>query len=194
MTEQTKDRIAQATKDLVGTVPFADINVTSIMKKAGLRRQTFYDYYRDKFDVLGHIYRTEIDAAAAFCGHYQYWPQTLHTMLDYFAANRRFYRIVIAIDEQNAPEDVIRAHLSDMIKAILGDLGRTRHVAIDPGYCRFLQSMLSTAFVVELKNWLTAPTPVPVATLETYIGTFLDGSFTGFLSQTASPVVQRAEA
>lgn len=191
MTEETKERIAQATKALVGTVPFADINVTSIMKRAGLRRQTFYDYYRDKFDVLGHIYRTEIDAAAAFCGHYQYWPQTLHTMLAYFAANARFYRIVIAIDEQNAPEDVIRGHLSDMIQAILTDLSRTHHLTIDPDYRRFLQDMLSTAFVDELRRWLTAPAPVPVATLETHLATFLDGSFAGLLNQAAGPVVRR---
>ena len=105
---ETKTKIIDATKRLVVSQPFSGINVTTIMQAAGLRRQTFYDYFRDKYDVLGTIYSTEVAAAAHYCGHYQYWPQTVASIVAYFCTNRAFYQRVLRIDEQYAPEQVIQ--------------------------------------------------------------------------------------
>ncbi|WP_125706580.1 TetR/AcrR family transcriptional regulator C-terminal domain-containing protein [Lacticaseibacillus daqingensis] len=188
MATKTQQRITEATKQLVVGTPFSEINVTSIMKTAGLRRQTFYDYYRDKYDVLGDIYQHEIDAAVQYCGNYRYWPRTLHTMLAYFATNAAFYRVALAIDEQNAPEDVILGHLQHMIGQILHDMGAAETVTVDEVYIAFLQGMLSHAFVAALKAWLNDLKRPPVTTLEAQLSTFLTDGFNGFLARAKHPI------
>jgi probable dihydroxyacetone kinase regulator len=152
---QTKLDIARATKELVTTRAFDDITVSTIVKAAGLRRrQTFYDYFRDKYDVLEWIYRVEITEVAPNCTSYRNWPSTLRRMMEYFEANRRFYRKALEIDERNAPEEVLAAHIAEMIGVIFTDLGDTAHLPINTEYCVFLQRMLSSALLAELKAYL----------------------------------------
>ncbi|WP_179396053.1 TetR/AcrR family transcriptional regulator C-terminal domain-containing protein [Lacticaseibacillus absianus] len=188
MATKTQQRIIDATKQLVVSEAFSEINVTSIMKAAGLRRQTFYDYYRDKYDVLGDIYQHEIDAAVQYCGNYRYWTRTLHTMLAYFAANAAFYAVVLRIDEQNAPEDVIVSHLHRMIGQILRDMGAAEMIVVDPAYVDFLQGLLSHAFVAALKQWLAATPRPAVATLEAQLNTFVADGFAGTLARAKHPI------
>ncbi|MCI1985116.1 MAG: TetR/AcrR family transcriptional regulator C-terminal domain-containing protein [Lactobacillus sp.] len=177
----TKTKIADATKRLVISQPFTAINVTTIMREAGLRRQTFYDYFRDKYDVLGAIYASEVAAAAHYCGHYRYWPQTVASIVAYFAANRAFYQRVLQIDEQNAPEQVIRQHLQTMVADIFTTMGQAETVVIDTAYCGFVKTLLGDALLAGLKSWLLAPTPVSAAQETTYLQAYFQDEINGFL-------------
>lgn len=177
----TKTKIKDATKRLVISQPFSSINVTTIMQAAGLRRQTFYDYFRDKYDVLGTIYSTEVAAAAHYCGHYQYWPQTVASIVAYFGTNRAFYQRVLRIDEQNAPEQVIQKHLQTMVQDIFKTMGEAEHVVIDTTYCDFLKTLLGSALLAGLKDWLLAPDPVSVAQETQYLQAYFQDGINGFL-------------
>lgn len=151
-----KLRIAAATKELVASYDFDAITVSTITQAAGLkRRQTFYDYFRDKYDVLEWIYRTEVTEVAPNCTSYVNWPSTLRRMLTYFFENRRFYATVLQIDERNAPEEIIEQHIAQMIGTIFSDLAATEHLNADDEYCAFLQRMLSTALLQEITAFLT---------------------------------------
>ncbi|MCI1914426.1 MAG: TetR/AcrR family transcriptional regulator C-terminal domain-containing protein [Bifidobacteriaceae bacterium] len=177
---QAKLKIATATKDLVVTHDFGSITVADIVTTAGLRRrQTFYDYFRDKYDVLEWIYRTEITEVAPNCTTYRNWPSTLRRMLHYFDENQPFYRKVLELDERNAPEEVIARHISEMIGIIFSDLGETEHLLINDSYCTFLQRMLSSALLDELKAHLTSDkhetTDEEIADLRRYIEDGING-------------------
>jgi probable dihydroxyacetone kinase regulator len=181
---QTKRDIARATKYLVTTQDFSAITVSDIVEAAGLRRrQTFYDYFRDKYDVLEWIYRVEVTEVAPNCTSYRNWPSTLRRMMEYFSANRRFYRKALEIDERNAPEDVIEAHISEMIGVIFTDLGEREHLPITTAYCVFLQRMLSSALLRELKTYLdqdpaeesTVPLDAEIENLRRYIEDGING-------------------
>ncbi|GAY72250.1 dihydroxyacetone kinase transcriptional activator DhaS [Lentilactobacillus kosonis] len=150
----TKQRIANATKQLVLTKPFNQISVTNIMQTAHLRRQTFYDFFHDKYDVLQWVYQTEVQEAVSKCTEFKTWPETVVKMLTYFNDNREFYQRVIQIDEQNAPEQIIQAHIEDMINEILADMANQKHIAVNTDYCQFVQEMLSASLVVRLKSFL----------------------------------------
>lgn len=178
---ETKTKIKAATKHLVVTQAFSSINVTAIMHQAGLRRQTFYDYYRDKYDVLGDIYASEVAKAAHYCGHYQYWPQTVASIVAYFGANRAFYQRVIQIDEQNAPETVIQAHLQQMVADIFTTMGEAEQVVIDTSYCQFVKELLGAALLSGIKAWLVAEAPVSVAQETKYLQAYFQDGINGFL-------------
>lgn len=181
MPMDTKTKIKDATKRLVVAQPFSSINVTTIMQQAGLRRQTFYDYYRDKYDVLGDIYSSEVAAAAHYCGHYQYWPQTVASIVAYFGTNRAFYQRVIQIDEQNAPETVIQAHLRQMVADIFKTMGEAEQVLIDTSYCKFLKDLLGAALLSGIKEWFLADDPVPVQQETEYLQAYFQDGINGFL-------------
>ena len=56
----TKKKIAKAFKQLLKTEQFDKISVRKIMEVADIRRQTFYDHFLDKYDLLSWIFVTEL--------------------------------------------------------------------------------------------------------------------------------------
>ncbi|WP_288529589.1 dihydroxyacetone kinase transcriptional activator DhaS [uncultured Secundilactobacillus sp.] len=176
---KTQKKIATATKELVVSVPFDAVSVTAIMKQAQLRRQTFYDFYRDKYDVLAWIYQTEVGAAATKCETFRYWTQTVDQLLHYFQDNQTFYQRIFALDTQNAPETIIKAHFKTMIKQILADLAQTKHFSVDNRYSQFLQTALSTALYATINDWLTDQDRLPLTEERQFICNYLQDGIDG---------------
>lgn len=175
----TKQKIAEATKLLVIHQPFDTISVTAIMKQAHLRRQTFYNFFRDKYDVLAWIYEAEAGAAATKCETFRYWTQTVDQMLTYLAANRTFYQRILKIDTQNAPDAVIKAHFHKMIERIIQDLAASNQLTIDASYQRFLQQVLTGALFETVTAWLTADDPLPLSDETAFICRYLTDGIAG---------------
>ncbi|MBP1040175.1 TetR/AcrR family transcriptional regulator C-terminal domain-containing protein [Vagococcus sp. BWB3-3] len=57
---ETKLLIVKATEELLEKQPIEKISVSTIMKKCGMSRQTFYNHFYDKFDLIIflHLYKT----------------------------------------------------------------------------------------------------------------------------------------
>lgn len=176
----TQKKIATATKALMQKQAFAQLSVTHIMAEAHLRRQSFYDYFEDKYDVLAWIYNDEIQAIVQDNLDYEHWHQVLAHMLGYFEQNRHFYRQVFAIHDQNAPEAVIVKHVQTLIGRIFDDVGNANGPTDD--YEVFLQRMLSLALVAELKRWLLEPQPQSVAHEQQQLARFLEANAQGFFA------------
>lgn len=54
MSEDLKSRIALVFRAEVAETGFNHVSVVHLMKKSGIRRQTFYDNFQDKYDLLGY--------------------------------------------------------------------------------------------------------------------------------------------
>lgn len=180
----TKEKIMAATKQLVVSQPFDKITVTTIMAVTGMRRQSFYDHFRDKYDVLADIYSTEVKDAVKYCGNYQFWPQTLLAILTYFDNNRTFYQNVLKLDVQNAPEEVILNHLKTMVGQIFTSLGKVEKISIDTIYCEFLQKTLGGTLFLSLKDWLYHQGDVDLQQEYLYLKAYLEDGINGFLLRT----------
>lgn len=50
--DETKYIFAKAIKDLIKVVPLDKIAVTDIVTRSGMTRQTFYRYFKDKYDLV----------------------------------------------------------------------------------------------------------------------------------------------
>lgn len=176
----TKTAIASATKQLVETRNFNSITVTTIMKTAGLRRQTFYDFFRDKYDVLEWIYQSEIGGKSNRIT-FASWSRTLTDMVTYFANNRAFYRAVLTIDGQNAPAGVIRTHILTVVCAALKSLSREEQVTLGGDYCCFMQELLADALMSELCRWMCDRDARSVADECDFLQTFIEDQVNGML-------------
>ncbi|WDF82878.1 TetR/AcrR family transcriptional regulator C-terminal domain-containing protein [Lacticaseibacillus pabuli] len=176
----TKTQIATATKQLTEHRDFATITVTTIMKTAGLRRQTFYDYFKDKYDVLEWIYSSEIGDQANRI-NFASWGRTLSEMVAYFANNRRFYQAVLAIDGQNAPKEVIRTHFMTVVCAALKSLSREEKVTLGGDYCLFMRELLADGLMNELCRWVCARDARAIADESEFLQTYIEDQVNGML-------------
>lgn len=56
----TKRKIALSVKNLVLETSINKTNVTSVMQSIHMRRQTFYDFFLDKYDAIEWIFNDEL--------------------------------------------------------------------------------------------------------------------------------------
>lgn len=55
----SSEKIKVTLKEMMKTLPLAEINVTELCRRCGLHRQTFYYHYQDIYDLLDTIFLTE---------------------------------------------------------------------------------------------------------------------------------------
>ena len=60
----TKRALAVALKELVERRPFSKISIGDICEQSAISRKSFYNHYKDKYDLVNWIYYTEFIAAA----------------------------------------------------------------------------------------------------------------------------------
>jgi len=61
VTDQTKYIFAQSIKDLMSYQSLDKITVTDIVKHSGMTRQTFYRYFKDKYDLVNWYFEKLAD-------------------------------------------------------------------------------------------------------------------------------------
>lgn len=181
MSDPIQERIANATKTLMQTHPFSQVTVTSIMQSAELRRQTFYDYFTDKYAVLEWIYQEEISAVIQ--GHLQYhnWASTLKQVLTYFDDNREFYRVAFPTQEQNALRQAVTAHVERLVEVVLDDFPELQAIDLPAMDRRFLVITLAAGLVMALSFWFVAPNPRSVEEEQRLIQTYVEDLINGML-------------
>lgn len=97
----TKKKIAKAFKQLLKTEQFDKISVRKIMEVADIRRQTFYDHFLDKYDLLSWIFVTELQEQIIDNFTYSSGKNILKELCIFFDDNKDFYRQLFLIVGQN---------------------------------------------------------------------------------------------
>lgn len=86
--ELVEDRMKIVLKEQMLVKPINKISVKEITDRSGISRHTFYNHFRDIYDLLGYLYRTEvIDDLNRFC-HTATWKQAVLLVLNYTFENR----------------------------------------------------------------------------------------------------------
>lgn len=176
----TQHAIAMATKKLVEERGFAAVTVTTIMAAAQLRRQTFYDHFKDKYDVVAWIYENDAQSVIAAAPNNN-WTAVLKALVQYFDSNRRFYRAVLLVEGQNAPEQVVRDCFKKIICNGLTALSREERVTISGQYCQFMRELLADSVMAELKRWLTVLKPRTAQQENEFLRQFIEDQINGLL-------------
>ncbi len=92
----TKQAIVKGTKELVEQVPFERISVTEIAKRCGINRNTFYYYFRDKYDVMELIFQTDIEPHLLPYMNQHEWAQSVVTLCGCMRKEKNFYSNALA--------------------------------------------------------------------------------------------------
>nr|WP_152704892.1 dihydroxyacetone kinase transcriptional activator DhaS [Lactiplantibacillus pentosus] len=87
----TKKKIAKSFHDVVLAKGFSRTSVTAIMDAAHFRRQTFYDYFQDKYELLTWFIDDTLAETVEHNLNYLPWPDIIKLVCYELDANRRFY-------------------------------------------------------------------------------------------------------
>lgn len=87
----TKQAIVSGTKKVVERVLFERISVTEIAKRCGINRNTFYYYFKDKYDVIEWIFQTEIQPKLLPLMNEREWAQSVIVLCECLRLEKSFY-------------------------------------------------------------------------------------------------------
>lgn len=172
----TKKVIAYSLKKLMQETPFQKITIRQIMSEAEIRRQTFYDHFQDKYELLAWIYSQEISENIQDFLDYEHWTKVVRRILEYFQANQTFYVNALSVSEQNSFDKYFFKHTKELLRTIVGDILAEHQFFITEEKIDFVCMFYSHAFVGLTKDWLLSGCEGSVKTLSHDIGLMLEDS------------------
>ena len=114
MKELIKDAIANSFVELADEKPFRQITITDIIRKCGISKQTFYNYFRDKYDLMNYVYLTGVEAVIDQVGGYHADMQKAGQGAGELCRGKGKYFITISkLDEQNSFSEYYYRHTYD---------------------------------------------------------------------------------
>ncbi|CRH91416.1 HTH-type dhaKLM operon transcriptional activator dhaS [Chlamydia trachomatis] len=152
----TKKRIAKAFKKLFVPQPFDKISVRDIMEEAGVRRQTFYNHFVDKYELLEWIFQTELREQVTDNLDYISGMQLLTELLHFFQSNREFYKKLFDIADQNDFSSYFEGYCQQLIDKLIADY-RIREFEVAEER-ELLVTYHSLALANLIKHYLTCST------------------------------------
>lgn len=101
-----KSAIAQAFMTLCYKKAISDITVTDIADACGISRKTFYNYFRDKFDVMAYIFDVAAKKTAVPLNDDSTSISiSIKKMLDKALEDQRYYMSIVSFRGQNGFAD-----------------------------------------------------------------------------------------
>ncbi|AGM99197.1 dihydroxyacetone kinase transcriptional activator DhaS [Streptococcus iniae] len=151
----TKKRIAKAFKKQLEVKPFDKISVVDIMDYAQIRRQTFYNHFLDKYELLDWIFETELQEQVTNNLNYISGFQLLDELVFYFSQNRSFYAQLFDIKGQNDFYSYFGDYCNILMEKIISEYEEKMTISIDSHYRTFLKSYHAKALADIIKSFVT---------------------------------------
>lgn len=158
----TQKKIAKIFKQQVIEVGFEKVTIAKIMKASEMRRQTFYDYFQDKYELVDWIFRQEAIEKIEDNLSYEGWEVIVGNLLAYFEENQIFYRKILFFDGQNSFQEYYTQHLTALIHHVLV-LKSVENDVVKSEDRAFLEDFYANAFVSLTIKWLLLGCETPAA-------------------------------
>ena len=148
----TKKALASSIKQLMETIPLSKISIQRIVDNCGLKRQTFYYHFKDKFDIVNWIYFTEVTESICDCKHYNNWTDGMFRALSYLEKNKSFYINALNTPGQNAFDGYFFEFCEGLIMDIVNDL--SLGINISDKDKKFISDFYTYASVGTIVQWI----------------------------------------
>lgn len=100
--DKTKYWLAESLIDLMNTHSINKITVKDIVDNCGLTRQTFYRYFKDKFDLVNWYFEKIADKSFKKMGNGLTLEEGLIKKFQYIRKEQNFFRQAFLIDDCNS--------------------------------------------------------------------------------------------
>ena len=116
----TRAAIMSSLKKLMSEKDFNRITVDEICEDATISRRNFYRYFKDKYDVLSHIYTEEFVSKIEYHDDWTVWDY-FPRVIQFFYDNRDFCRNAAMVEGQNSARNYWREFLRPLMMKDLRD-------------------------------------------------------------------------
>lgn len=123
MSEDLKSRIALVFRAEVAETGFNHVSVVHLMKKSGIRRQTFYDNFQDKYDLLGYTIQAMMEANVESNIDRLDWEEIIAQVFYSAELNRDFYKSVYSSQKEIDVIGEISRHIAVLMRKIIKEEG-----------------------------------------------------------------------
>ncbi|SHH35284.1 TetR/AcrR family transcriptional regulator C-terminal domain-containing protein [Clostridium grantii] len=152
MATLTKKALAESLKILMKKATLDKINVTDVVSHCGVNRQTFYYHFKDIYDLVEWIYKTEAVESINKYKSYNTWQQGFFMIFEYVGNNLEFCT--------NCFNSLGREHLDRFLYDITFGflMGVVDEVAEDTDVKyrekRFIANFYTYAFIGIMTQWI----------------------------------------
>lgn len=127
--QTTEEVLAAGMKHLITVMPFEKITVKAIADEAHVKRPTFYNHFKDKYDIVEYILKQELIEPARTLMACDMLGEAIRLILVTMKKEKRFYMHVARIDEDVIFQRIVR----ELFKELLLDVMRERMADEDNG-------------------------------------------------------------
>lgn len=115
----TKEILVESFKELLLNIPFGKITVKMITDKAGVIRTTFYNYFKDKYEIFEYILEEELFIVLDALIENDLESEALKMIFTYFDKNRSFYKEAFKTVGQNSFEEILSKKIFKLCKKLI---------------------------------------------------------------------------
>ncbi len=149
----TKQILMDSFKDLVRTIPLEKITIADICKRNGMNRKSFYYHFKDKYDLIKHIFQTEFvqgNPLAEAKSH-----NHMYSLCGYLYENQEFYRHVLRPHQHN----YFRQYFYETIQSFVEQ--STERILDWEKQDEFHIVFLTDGLVSAIERWIMSYKPIP---------------------------------
>ena len=150
--------------ELIKTKSFDEITVSSIVEYSGVSRQSFYNYFRDKYDLVNQIYDHDLKMAINDLQSYGiYTDSRIEASIEGMSGKRTFYNKVLKYSGQNA----LMYHIKEVAYSAHKEIVLS-HISAMPKYNKlpvqkipYLLNFHANCATLAVIDWVTSDTYMP---------------------------------
>ncbi|MGI6527504.1 MAG: TetR/AcrR family transcriptional regulator C-terminal domain-containing protein [Caldicoprobacterales bacterium] len=94
-----KETLANSLIELSYTKPIKKITIKDIVDNCNTGRQTFYNHFSDKFDLINWIYKKNAEKVLAIFKENKNWYECLRLVYCVFVKEKQFFTKIVDLDE-----------------------------------------------------------------------------------------------
>lgn len=157
----TKKKIAKAFKTLLEKEEFDKISIVDIMEKAEIRRQTFYNHFLDKYQLMDWIFENDLEEQITDNLDFISGYQLLKELFFYFEEEKHFYVQLFAIKGQNDFYSYFIGYCTTVVDKIIKEYTIQSDLASRPDFLAFHRHYHAHALAEIVKSFVCHSIPMP---------------------------------
>lgn len=173
----TKRALASSLKKLMERRSLSKLTVGDIVEECSVTRKTFYNHFRDKYELLNWIYQTESAKSISGFDLFDQWTTCLDRLFANFYENRAFYVHALNDSDSTSFERCLFEVTHKLVLSnVLGHIDELAAHPVSAEQCAFIADFYAFAFVGIATRWIREGMKEPPATLTANMCHIVDGT------------------
>lgn len=160
--KNTKEELTDTFKHFLGKMPMEKITIKDICEETGVIRPTFYNHFRDKYELLEYIIRTELLDPVKPLLVNDMITEALTLLFTNIKNDRSFYDNAVRIEGQNSFESIARQEVTKLLIEVIDKRSKGTHyrykiLSREAIAMYYAQAMCYVAITWIKQNYIVSP-------------------------------------